>query len=45
MDLLARATAFRLQRSSVEKGPEGDALFDTPQGDDRVRGVVTNSNR
>jgi len=46
MDAFTRATAFRLQRSKEPKGPgDGDALFDAPDGDDRVRGVVSNTER
>ena len=46
MDALTRVAAFRLQRSSEPKGPgDGDALFTSPDGDDRVRGVVTNLRR
>jgi NAD(P)-dependent dehydrogenase (short-subunit alcohol dehydrogenase family) len=46
MDAFSRATAFRLQRSKQPKAPAtGDALFDTPQGDDRERGVVDNLDR
>ena len=46
MDAFARVAAFRLQRSSEPKGPgEGDALFRSPDGDDRTRGVVRNLRR
>lgn len=46
MDLFSRATAFKLQRSQEPKGPEDDdALFTPPEGDDRDRGVVTNTHR
>lgn len=46
MDALARATAFRLQRSDEAKGPdEGDALDAPVEGDDRQRGVVTTTHR
>ncbi len=45
MDAFSRATAFRLQRSQQPKAPGDDALFDVPEGDDRARGVVTNTHR
>jgi NAD(P)-dependent dehydrogenase (short-subunit alcohol dehydrogenase family) len=45
MDAFVRATAFRLQRSTEAKAPGDDALFDTPEGEDRVRGVVSNTHR
>ncbi|MDQ3354633.1 MAG: SDR family oxidoreductase [Actinomycetota bacterium] len=44
-DAFVRATAFRLQRSTEAKAPGDDALFDTPEGEDRVRGVVSNTHR
>ena len=46
MDALARVAAFRLQRSSEPKGPgDGDALVTSPDGDDRIGGVVRNLRR
>jgi short-subunit dehydrogenase len=45
MDALSRAAAFRLQRSKDPKGPGDDALTTAPDGDDRVRGVVSNLHR
>ena len=45
MDGLARAVAFRFQRSGEPKQPTDDALFEAPSGDDRVRGEVTTTHR
>src|SRR4051794_19094880 len=45
MDVFSRATAFRAQKSKEPKAPGDDALFDSPHGDDRVEGVVTNMHR
>jgi NAD(P)-dependent dehydrogenase (short-subunit alcohol dehydrogenase family) len=45
MDAFSRATVFKLQRSKEERSPTDDALFDVPEGDDRVHGVVSNSHR
>ncbi len=45
MDSLVRATAFRLQRSTEPRAPGDDALFDAPEGEDRVRGVVSTTHR
>ncbi len=45
MDRLVRATAFRLQRSTEPRAPGDDALFDAPEGEDRVRGVVSTTHR
>ena len=46
MDAFARATAFKLQRSKDEKGPEDtNALFAPTEGDDRTHGVVSTTHR
>lgn len=46
MDAFARATAFKLQRSKDEKGPDdANALFAPVEGDDRTHGVVTTTHR
>jgi NAD(P)-dependent dehydrogenase (short-subunit alcohol dehydrogenase family) len=45
MDAFTRATAFRLQRSKEPKAVGDDALFDSPDGDDRERGVVSTTKR
>jgi len=45
MDAFSRATAFQLQRSTEKRSSTDDALFETPTGDDRVHGVVTNTHR
>ncbi|MDT0278014.1 SDR family NAD(P)-dependent oxidoreductase [Blastococcus goldschmidtiae] len=46
MDVLAPATAFRLQRSHDPEAPTGRInLYGAVEGDDRVRGVVTRLHR
>ena len=46
MDAFARLVAFRAQRSSEEKSPEGSTnLYRPVEGDDRERDAVTNLHR
>ena len=45
MDGFSRIAGFGLQRSREPKEAGDDALVDSPQGDDRVRGVVSNTHR
>lgn len=45
VDAASRVAAFRLQRSDEPKDAGDDALFESPDGDDRVHGVVSNLHR
>jgi len=45
MDAFARATASHLQQSDEPKSAGDDALFDAPNGDDRIRGVASTTHR
>ena len=45
LDAVTRVAAFPLQRSQEQRAPGDDALSEPPHGEDRVRGVVSNTHR
>lgn len=45
LDAVTRVAAFPLQRSQEQRAPGDDALLEPPHGEDRVRGVVSNTHR